>query len=91
MSSSSSTFKHKNGFSLTREEVAQLVNRNPQSLNSLPIMSAISLNLSIASPQNTKEEKNKLYLSLYTSISLYLSLYYSFIVILLSINKKAFS
>ena len=32
-------------------------NRNPKSLNSLPLMPTISLNLSILSPQNTKEEK----------------------------------
>ena len=79
MSSSSSTFEHKNGISLTREEVAQQENWNPQSLNSLPLMPAISLNLSISSPQNPKEENNnKLYLSF--SLSLYLSL--SFFVLL---------
>ena len=71
---------------------------NPQSLNSHPLMSAISSSLSISSPQNTKEEKIgpiPLYFSLFPSISFYLSQYFSFIVslsvILLSLNKKEVS
>ena len=59
MSSSSSTFECKNGISLKREEVTQLENWNPQSLNSIPLMQAISLNPSISNPPSTKEEKNE--------------------------------
>ena len=100
MSSLSITFEHKNGISLIREEVAQLENRNPQYLNSLPLMPAISLNLSISSPQNTKKEKKKkkkalsLYISIPPSLSIFLSIAPScnpFIVILLSIKKKVVS
>ena len=89
MSSSSSTLEHKNGASLTRVEVAQLKNQNPQSINSHPLMPAISSNLSISSPQNTKEEKNRLYSSLSLSI---LPIHYNPLsVIILSINKKEVS
>ena len=98
MSLSSRTLEHKNGTSLIRVEVAQLKNQNPQSLNSHPLMPAISSSLSISSPQNTKEEKIgsiPLYFSLFPSISFYLSQYFSFIVslsvILLSLNKKEVS
>ena len=89
MSSSSNTFEHKNGISLTRKEVAQLENKNPQSLNSLPLVPAISFNLPISSPQNNKEETNKLYLSL--SFSVLLIHCNPFIVILFSIKKKVVS
>ena len=93
MSSSSSTFEHKSGTSLTRVMVAQLENQNPPSLNSHPLVLAISSNLSTPSPQNTKEEKNRLYstLSLHLSIfSVLLSLSCNlYNVILPSINKKA--
>ena len=59
----------------------------PLSLNSHPIMLAISSNLSISRPQNTKEEKNWLSLNIPPSLSILLIHYKPFIVILLSISS----